>query len=153
MIYHSHDPAESCLHPISLRCIFKIIILSSPVPSLSDERMGLSFTIAADPRQNRHSWVQVPRESRPYFTISDSRLPQPRRPGPCIYIPQEHGVPVINPDTGFPFRRLQLARLQWRYSNPLHPLPGLGMDRIENTVPLLQCNCCHGNIFVCGAIT
>jgi hypothetical protein len=58
---------------------------------LSDERMGLSFTIAANPRQRRHSQDRVPRVSRPYFTVSVSRLPKPRGPGPRIYIPQELG--------------------------------------------------------------
>jgi hypothetical protein len=33
-------------------------------------------------------------------------LPQPGRPGPCIYIPQEQGGPVIPLDTRFPFSRL-----------------------------------------------
>jgi hypothetical protein len=42
--------------------------------ALSDERTGLSFTIAAGPRQRSHSRVRVPWESRPYFTVSDSRL-------------------------------------------------------------------------------
>jgi hypothetical protein len=42
--------------------------------ALSDERTGLSFTIAADPRQRSHSRVRVPWDSRPYFTVSDSRL-------------------------------------------------------------------------------
>jgi hypothetical protein len=37
--------------------------------------MGLSFTIAAGPRQRIHSWVRVPWDSRHYFTVSDSRLP------------------------------------------------------------------------------
>jgi hypothetical protein len=32
--------------------------------------------------------------------------PQPSGPGPCIYISQEQGCPVITPGTGFPFRRL-----------------------------------------------
>jgi hypothetical protein len=27
------------------------------------------------------------------------------------------------------------------------------MDRIEHTVPLLQCNGCRGNELVCGAVT
>jgi hypothetical protein len=40
----------------------------------SDERTGLSFTIAAGARQRSHYRVQVPWESRPYFTVSDSRL-------------------------------------------------------------------------------
>jgi hypothetical protein len=43
--------------------------------ALSDERMGLSFTIAAGPHQRSHSGVRVPWDSRPYFTVSDLRLP------------------------------------------------------------------------------
>jgi hypothetical protein len=35
--------------------------------ALSDERTGLSFTIAAGPRQRSHSWVRVPWDTRPYF--------------------------------------------------------------------------------------
>jgi hypothetical protein len=42
--------------------------------ALSDERTGLSFTLAAGPRQRSHSRVRVPWDSRPYFTVSDSRL-------------------------------------------------------------------------------
>jgi hypothetical protein len=37
--------------------------------ALSDERTGLSFAIATGPRQRSHFLV------RPYFTVSDSRLP------------------------------------------------------------------------------
>jgi hypothetical protein len=55
--------------------------------ALSDERTGLSLTIAAGSRQRSHSWGWVQRDSRPYFTVSDSRLPQPEGPGPRIYIP------------------------------------------------------------------
>jgi hypothetical protein len=43
--------------------------------ALCDERTGLSFTIAAGPRRRSHSRVRVPWDSRPYFTVSDSRLP------------------------------------------------------------------------------
>jgi hypothetical protein len=42
--------------------------------SVSDERTGLSFTIAAGPRHRSHSRVRVQWHSRPYFTVSDSRL-------------------------------------------------------------------------------
>jgi hypothetical protein len=48
-------------------------------------------------------------------------IPQPGGLGPCIYVPQWQGSPVITPDIGFPFTRsylLQLAGLQWRYSKP-----------------------------------
>jgi hypothetical protein len=34
-----------------------------------------SFTISAGPHQRSHSRVQVPWDSRQYFTVSDSRLP------------------------------------------------------------------------------
>jgi hypothetical protein len=27
------------------------------------------------------------------------------------------------------------------------------MGYVENAIRLLQCNCCHGNMFVCGAVT
>jgi hypothetical protein len=85
---------------------------------LSDERMGLSFTIAADPRQRSHSGVPVPRNAWPYLTVSDSRLHKPGGPGRRIYIPQEQDDPVIPPDIVLLFRRLlRLAGLRWRYSN------------------------------------
>jgi hypothetical protein len=59
---------------------------------LFDDRMGLSFTIAAGPRQRSHSQVWVPWDSQPYFTVSDSWLPQPGGPGPHIYIPRNRVV-------------------------------------------------------------
>jgi hypothetical protein len=60
-----------------------------------DERMGLLFTIVDCPRQRSHSRVRVPRNSWPYFTVPDSRLPQSGGSGRHIYIPQEQGGPVI----------------------------------------------------------
>jgi hypothetical protein len=36
--------------------------------------MGLTFTIVDGPRQRIHSRVRVPWDSRPYLTVSDSRL-------------------------------------------------------------------------------
>jgi hypothetical protein len=42
--------------------------------SLSNERARLLFAIAAGPRQRSQSWVWVLWDSRPYFTVSDSRL-------------------------------------------------------------------------------
>jgi hypothetical protein len=43
--------------------------------ALSDERAGLSLTIAVGSRQRCHSRVRVPWDLRPYFTFLDSRLP------------------------------------------------------------------------------
>jgi hypothetical protein len=48
--------------------------------ALSDERMGLLFTTAAGLRQRSHSRVRVPWNSRPYFSVSDSRLTSSSRP-------------------------------------------------------------------------
>jgi hypothetical protein len=74
----------------------------------SDERMGLSFTIATGPRQRRHSRVRDPRDSWPYFTVSDSR-PSPtwRAKSPYLYPPgtrrpsytPRHWVPFSSPST------------------------------------------------------
>jgi hypothetical protein len=87
--------------------------------ALSDERTGLSFRIAAGPRQRSHSRLRVPRNSWPYFAVSDSRFPQPGGPGPRICRPQEQGGPVIPPCTGFPFHcLLRFAGLSWSYWNP-----------------------------------
>jgi hypothetical protein len=88
--------------------------------TLSDERMGLPFTIATGPRQRSHSLVRVSgRDSWPHFIVSDSGHHQPRGSGPRIYIPQEQGGPIIPPGTRFSFRRLlRLAGLRWRYSIP-----------------------------------
>jgi hypothetical protein len=43
--------------------------------ALSDERTGLSFVHAAGHCQRSLSRVQVPWDLRPYFTVSDLRLP------------------------------------------------------------------------------
>jgi hypothetical protein len=57
--------------------------------------MGLSFTIAAGPRQRSRSQARVPRDSWSYFTVSDLRLPKLRGLGSPIYVLQELGDPVI----------------------------------------------------------
>jgi hypothetical protein len=71
--------------------------------AVSDKRTGLSFTTAAGLREHSHSQVRVPRDSRPRFTASDSRLLQPGGPSSRIYIPQEQGRLVMSPSTGFSF--------------------------------------------------
>jgi hypothetical protein len=93
--------------------------------------MGLSFTIAAGPRQRTHSQVRV-REIHDHILLSQIRdSPKPGEPGPRIYIPSEQGGPVITPGTGLPFRRLLLlAGLQRRYSTPVPH----GTKRIEITI-------------------
>jgi hypothetical protein len=53
---------------------------------LSDEMMGLSFTIATG-QQLSHSQARVPWDSWPHFTVSDLRLPQPGGPVPVFLSP------------------------------------------------------------------
>jgi hypothetical protein len=48
--------------------------------AVSDERTGLTFTIAAGPLQRSHFRVPVPWDSQPYFTVSDSSLPWDSQP-------------------------------------------------------------------------
>jgi hypothetical protein len=43
--------------------------------ALSDKRSGLSFVYAAGPCQRSLSRIRVPSDLRPYFTVSDLRLP------------------------------------------------------------------------------
>jgi hypothetical protein len=51
-----------------------------------------------------------------YFTVSDLR------PGPCIYIPQEQGGPVIPPDTGFRLFQTAAFRISLSYKHSA-PIP------------------------------
>jgi hypothetical protein len=62
-----------CLRPDCYYCLTVASLLTWGI--LSDERTGLSSTIAAGPRQRSHSRVRVLWDSGPYFTLSDSRLP------------------------------------------------------------------------------
>jgi hypothetical protein len=71
--------------------------------ALCDERTGLSFTITAGPRQRSHSWLRVPRNSWPYFTLSDSRLLQPGGPGSPYLYPPGTGWPSYTPRHWVPF--------------------------------------------------
>jgi hypothetical protein len=67
--------------------------------SLSDERTGLSFTIFAGLRRCSHSRARVPRDPWPYFTVSDSRLPQTWRDRSPIYTPTRNRVAQLYPQT------------------------------------------------------
>jgi hypothetical protein len=86
--------------------------------ALSNERTGLSFTVAAVPCRCIHSWVPYSRDSWPYFTVSDSRFPQPGGQGSRIYVIQEQCGPVILPGNVLLFRRLlRFDGLRWRSLN------------------------------------
>jgi hypothetical protein len=49
--------------------------------------MGLSFTVAADPRQRSHSQVRVPRDSWPHFTVRFETPPTWRARSTYLYPP------------------------------------------------------------------
>jgi hypothetical protein len=88
--------------------------------TFSDERAGLSFTIAVGPRQRSHSRVRV-RGAYDHILLSQI-LDSPSLEG---QVPQEQGDPVIPPGTGFRFSRLlRLVGRRWRYStSPPHGEP------------------------------
>jgi hypothetical protein len=69
---------------------------------LPDERMGLSCIIAAGPRQRSHSQVQVPRDSWPHFTVSNSRIPNLQGQVP-IFISPRNGLAQLYPRHWVPF--------------------------------------------------
>jgi hypothetical protein len=97
--------------------------------------MGLSFKIAGGPRQRSHSQVRVPRDSWPYFTVSDSRLHQSRGPERRFYVLQQQGGPDIPSGTGFPIcRLLRHAGLRWKHSTP--PPHGSTVDQVRIKVML-----------------
>jgi hypothetical protein len=61
--------------------------------------------------------------SRDHHLLSHLILLRAEGPGPCLYISQAQGGPVIPRGTGFPFRcLLRFAGLRLRYSSP--PPPG-----------------------------
>jgi hypothetical protein len=77
---------------------------------LSDERMGLSFTIAAGPSQRSHSQVRVPWASWLLLCLR-FETPPTWRARSLTYIPQEQGGPVIPPGTGVLFSSLPTTRM------------------------------------------
>jgi hypothetical protein len=107
-----------------------------------------------------HSRVRVLGDSWPYFTLSDSRLPQPWGTGASIYIAKEQGDPDILPGIAFPLRRLLwLAGLRWMYMNPpphrhrsisellvlvIQPRRGLHRKHLFHYCVSLHC---RGNVF------
>jgi hypothetical protein len=114
--------------------------------------MCLSFTTAACPRQRSHSRGWVPRDSWSYCTVSDSRLHQPGRSVPHIYIPQEHGVPIIPAGTVLIFvacydsqgygggirARLPTFPLTWhdRIQNDTSNISSLPQERVYQAIPI-----------------
>jgi hypothetical protein len=113
-------------------------------------------------RQRSHSQVRVPRGSWPPSTVSDLRLPQPGWPGPCIYIPQEQGGPIIPSGTGFNsslhWLTDWLTDWHWLWQQLLTG-PGyniLGRTAYKTIPPLLLCSLVAVKLFfffLCGAIT
>jgi hypothetical protein len=84
-------------------------------------------TIASGPCQSSHSWVEVPQNSRLYFTVSFETPPTWRASFSYLY-PPGTGWPSYTPGHWVPFRLLRLIGLRWRYSNP----PPHGSQEILN---------------------
>jgi hypothetical protein len=87
--------------------------------ALSDERTGLSFIYAAGPCQRSLSRVRVRLDSRPYFTVSDMRLPF-SSPTTTRRVTVEVFDPIFSPS----------------YSLSLY---SLGSDPLENMYHVSEC--------------
>jgi hypothetical protein len=73
-----------------------------------------------------------------FKVVSFAVKPQPGGPGPCIYVPQWQGSPVIPPGTRFPFcHLLQLTGLWWRCSNS----PPHGILTVHTWTKIQKRNC------------
>jgi hypothetical protein len=94
--------------------------------SLSDERTGLPFTIAAGTRQRTHSQVRVPRDSWPYFTISDSRPPKLEDQVPVFISPKNMLAQLYPQALGSLFIVSDDSR--GTYSNRIHPGANWNLD-------------------------
>jgi hypothetical protein len=85
------------------------------------------------------------RRTHDNILLSHLRLLQPGGSGPCIYIPQEQGDPIISPGAGITFcHLLPLSGLWWKYSNPppnysLHRSSFWSRGRTDSTA--LRVNC------------
>jgi hypothetical protein len=119
---------------------------------LSDDRIGLSFTIAAGNCQRIHSQARVPRDSLSHFTVSDSRLTQFGGQVP-VFISPRNMVALLYPQA---LGSLAVAFYDSQGygggdSNP-PPHPGgpvccplthkFETDRIQNTAPNSASNFC-----------
>jgi hypothetical protein len=94
--------------------------------ALSDEKTGLSFTIAAGPSQRSQSRVRAPLDSRPYFTVSDLRLPispppTTRRVTAEVFAPASTRVTLSSLSLSHATTDGQSASLSW-YKAPIRGL-------------------------------
>jgi hypothetical protein len=103
--------ATSPLRPHGQQFFFRLnTCFHSPyVTSFLTREWGLLLTSAAGHRQRSHSRIRLPRDSWPYFTLSNWRLSQPEGPGPRIYSSRT-GWPNYTPRCWVPFSR-RLLRL------------------------------------------
>jgi hypothetical protein len=72
---HSHSRHLAPVGPVAIYLLLVTVTVLFLWGALSDERSGLSFICAAGPCPRNLSLVRVPWDSRPYFTVSDLRLP------------------------------------------------------------------------------
>jgi hypothetical protein len=100
---------------------------------LSDERMDLSFTIAAGPSQHSHFQVWVQQDLWPHFTVFNSRLPQPGGPGHSIYIPEEQGASLYPQALGSLF----IASYSQGHGGGIRPHLHTGISATQGSWPSL----------------
>jgi hypothetical protein len=82
-----------------------VVILQRPL--WREDGSVIYCTVASRPCQSSHSWVEIPQNSRPYFTVSSETPPTCKAKSPYLYPPGTgwpsyapgHCVPFLSPLT------------------------------------------------------
>jgi hypothetical protein len=121
--------------------------------NISDESTGLSFTVAAGPSQRSHSRIRVPRVSWPYFTVSDSRLPNLEGQVLAFISRWNRVIRLLPQELGSRFVAFYDSQ---GYSGAIRPasqsssVHKMGTGRIENISNSVSCVsvCCRRKLFI-----
>jgi hypothetical protein len=101
-------------------------------------RRGLSFIIAAGPRQHRHSRVRVPRDPWPYFIVSDRDSPNLENHVSVLISSRNRVTQLYSQALGSFFFTSFDSRVK---PSRWFSLYSLGTDRIENTAANISSIC------------
>jgi hypothetical protein len=99
------------------------------------------YTIASGLCQSSYSWVEVPQNSRPYFTVSSETPPTWRARFPCLYPPGTGWTSYTPGHWVFQIRPISVPEI-W-------PPHGLNREhRFQQFLCFCLCICCRGSMFI-----
>jgi hypothetical protein len=107
--------------------------------------MGLSFKIAAGPRQRSHSQVRVPQDSWPHFTLSDSIQDSPNLEGQAhVFISPRNRVARLYPQA--PGSLFITSYDSQGYGESIWPRLHTGFHSVFSARPLYRLPVTMGNV-------